>query len=152
MKKQYLLIPQGSCSITIEQKILENITNLNNLVLSKNKFSHIIWNYHKKNSNEKGFIVHLDLFFSDGYVKFSNKGILMLKKFENCTFGIFTNNIVGNYIALENKKVPLNKKSLKLFPQNLLSGIFSGMYIKRNKPIFCLELDKCFAAYKHLAN
>ena len=147
MEKNYLSISQEKCFIAIEKKFLDSISNLEGVCLKKNSFSNVIWEYHK--NKKKGFILYLDLFISNAPIKFSNKGILMLKNFEDISFGIFTNNQVYTYKTTENKKIPINEKFFKLLPKNLLTGVFTGMYKKGGKPILCLDITKCFFAYKH---
>jgi hypothetical protein len=149
LEKNYYFIPENDHYIAIEKSSLSRMGNLNDIILSKNNFSNSIWHYKKKSSGKKGLIIHLDIFVSNAPIKFSYNGVLMFKEYKNYIFGIFTNNFVQHYRNVESEIKPVEESIFKSFPDNLLTGIFCGMYKNGKKSILCLDVDKCFAAYKH---
>ncbi len=128
------------------------MTNLANLTLKTNNMATSLWNYKKVSSNKKGFLLHLDFYFNRENIQFSNQGTLFIKDYtkHNISFALFTNQKVEE-INLENKQaLPLDEKAKKSLPAGVLDGLFTHIYKKRRKYIFCLDIEKTFQAYQHL--
>lgn len=150
MKKNYIIIPEDKCYIAIEKNSIDKITNLCNLSLSTSSFSNAIWPYKNIDCNQKGFLINIDSFFCKKIISFSNKGTLFMKKYGEKTFSIFTNNKVDTFVTSIELANNLEEKNTKILPKKLLHGIFDNIYYKKKKYVFCLNINSCYKAYKHL--
>ena len=150
MQKFYYSIQQRKFNIAIEKNSLDLIKDFGDCILKKNPHSNVLWSYQEKLSRKKGFFIYLDILFENITLEFSTQSAVLFYKNKDCYFGFFTNQKILSFSLEESKKIPITEKIFKLLPTNLLRGIFSGMY-KNKKPILCLDIKKCFDAYKHLA-
>ena len=152
MQNDYYIVTQKKCYIAIKKNTLDQMTNLANLTLKVNSLVTALWSYKKISSNKKGFLLHLDFYFDRENIQFSNQGILLIKDYteHNISFALFTNQKVEK-INLENEQpLPLDEKAKKVLPDGVLDGLFTHIYKKRRKYIFCLDMTKAFQAYQHL--
>ncbi len=152
MQSNYYIITQKRFYIAVKKSTLNERTNLANLILKNNDNATAIWSYKKISSNKKGFLIHLDFYFDQENIQFSNKGVLLVKDYtsRNTSFGLFTNQKVEEVNLEEEQAFPLDEKTKKKLPKGVLSGLFTHIHKKRNKYVFCLDVEVCFQAYHHL--
>ena len=150
MKRQYNLIPEKDCFIAIPKNTIDKTTSLENLILKMNDFTTAIWSYQVESTNRKGFLVHLDSFFYNEDVHFSNKGTLFTKEYEGQSFSLFSNKKIQDVYFNEKNMAELTDKAINKIPRKMLPGVFYSMYKRMGKYIFFLNIDACFKAYKHL--
>ena len=150
MQKFYYFIQQRKVNIAIEKKSFKLVKNFEDCILKKNPHSNVLWNYEEKSTQRQGFFIYLDILFENLNFEFSTQSAILFNKNQDPYFGFFTNQKILSFSLEETEKIPVIEKVFKLLPPNLLRGIFSGMY-KNKRPILCLDIKKCFDAYKHLA-
>ena len=85
-------------------------------------------------------------------IQFHNKGILLVKDYpsRNISFALFTNQKVEEINLEEEQALSVDEKAKKSLPAGVLDGLFTHIYKKRRKYIFCLDIEKTFQAYQHL--
>ena len=140
------------CYVAIKKNTLDEMTNLANLTLKGSDITPAIWSYKKISSNKKGLLLHLDFYFDRENIQFSNKGILLIKDYtsHNISFGLFTNQKIEEVNFEEEITIAFRRKSKKILSNDILDGLFTHIYKKRRKYIFCLDIEKTFQAYQHL--